>query len=117
MEEIIQILIFVGAMIIAVIVQNAKSKKNPTNASPQEILEDVFPEIKFEGEEEAMIPSVPSPAPVRRKKSKNPVPPQQVYSPQTKSQPSKQEKKVKINRREEARRAFIYSEIFNRKYS
>ena len=40
MEEIIQILIFVGAMVIAVIGQNAKNKKKPTTTSPQEVLED-----------------------------------------------------------------------------
>ena len=68
MEEIIQILIFVGAMVIAVIGQNAKNKKKPTTTSPQEVLEDMFPELTLQGEGEAMAPSVPPPAPVRRRK-------------------------------------------------
>ena len=43
MEEIIQILIFVGAMVITVVGQNAKNKKKPTAASPQEGMEEAFP--------------------------------------------------------------------------
>ena len=74
MEEIIQILIFVGAMVIAVIGQNAKNKKKPTTTSPQEVLEDMFPEMTLQGEGEAMAPSVPPPAPVRRRKTKTPPP-------------------------------------------
>lgn len=112
MEEIIQILIFVGAMVIAVIGQNAKSKKKPTTASPQEALEDLFPEIQLQKEEEA----VPAPAPVRRKKAKAPAPKQPVHPVQPSPQPPRQAKKVSISSREEARRAFIHSEIFNRKY-
>ena len=117
MEEIIQILIFVGAMVIAVIGQNAKNKKKPTTTSPQEVLEDMFPELTLQGEGEAMAPSVPSPTPVRRRKTKTPPPPPQAYPVQIPTKPSKQEQKVSIKNRKDARRAFIYSEIFNRKDS
>ena len=44
MEDIIQILIFIGAMVIAVIGNNVKAKKNSKTASSQEVLEDLFPE-------------------------------------------------------------------------
>ena len=117
MEEIIQILIFVGAMFIAVIGQNAKNKKKPSTASPQEVLEDIFPEITLQGEDKTMASSVPPPSTVRRKKAKAPAPNPPVHSVQVLSKPSKQEPKISINNRKEARRAFIYSEIFNRKYS
>ena len=68
MEEIVQILIFVGAMVIAVIGQNAKNKKKPTTASPQEVLEDMFPDVIIEGNEEAMPQTMEKPAPIRKRK-------------------------------------------------
>ena len=55
MEEFIQIIIFVGAMVIAVIGQNAKSKKKPMDASPQEVLEDMFPEIELQEDKQITI--------------------------------------------------------------
>jgi hypothetical protein len=116
MEEFIQILVFVGAMVIAVIGQNAKNKKKPTTASPQEVLEDMFPEITVQGEETVVNPPKPS-APIRRKTA--------IKSPSVSSaKPSVQQKgttekskKISLSSKEEARRAFIHSEIFNRKYS
>ena len=50
MEDIVQILIFVGAMIIAVIGQSTKSKKKSADPSPEEVLKDMFPEIEVEQE-------------------------------------------------------------------
>ena len=115
MEEIIQILIFVGAMVIAVIGQNAKNKKKPMTASPQEVLEDMFPEITLQEEENAM-PSTRQPVPERKRTSvkKQPIPP--PAAPERRKETSKQEKKISLSQKSEARRAFIYSEIFNRKY-
>ena len=115
MEEIVQILIFVGAMVIAVIGQNAKNKKKPASASPQEVLEDIFPEILLQEEEKPVAPSQQS-ARVRKKTSPrfSSVPPVEPKA-QPKDSPEKK-KKISLNRKEEARRAFIYSEIFNRKY-
>ena len=115
MEEIIQILIFVGAMVIAVIGQNAKNKKKPMTASPQEVLEDMFPEITLQEEENAM-PSTRQPVPERKRTSikKQPIPP--PAAPERRKETSKQEKKISLSQKSEAKRAFIYSEIFNRKY-
>ena len=115
MEEIIQILIFVGAMVIAVIGQNAKNKKKPMTASPKEVLEDMFPEITLQEEENAM-PSTRQPVPERKRTSvkKQPIPP--PAAPERRKETSKQEKKISLSQKSEARRAFIYSEIFNRKY-
>ena len=69
MEEFIQIIIFVGAMVIAVIGQNAKNKKKPMTASPQEVLEDMFPEMEIQGEE-MMVPPAPQPTPANKKTTK-----------------------------------------------
>ena len=116
MEEIIQILVFVGAMVIAVIGQNAKNKKRPMTASPQEVLEDMFPEITDQGEETVVSSPKPS-APIRRKTAiKSPSASSVKPSAQQKETPEKS-KKISLSSREEARRAFIHSEIFNRKYS
>ena len=115
MEEFIQIIIFVGAMVIAVIGQNAKSKKKPMDASPQEVLEDMFPEIELQ-EDETMVAPTPAPAPVRKKPRKKTTPNVMKTPVEPPQEASKQEKKISLNSREKARQAFIYSEIFNRKY-
>jgi len=114
MEEIIQILIFVGAMVIAVIGQNAKGKKKPMTASPQEVLEDMFPDI----ESEETLADEPKPVmrPTARRTPKKTYTQQKQSDKPSSSSVSKQAQKVRINTREEARRAFIHSEIFNRKY-
>ena len=115
MEEIIQILIFVGAMVIAVIGQNAKNKKKPMTTSPQEVLEDMFPEIECQ-EEETIAPPTPQPVSPRRKTPKK-TPPAFASNPSVPcKEPPKPNKKITLDSREKAKRAFIYSEIFNRKY-
>ena len=116
MEEILQILIFVGAMVIAVVGQNAKNKKKPKTASPQEVLEDMFPEIEIDQETAIAEPQpAPKPKPVFKRKPRmvsiSPEPPQTTVS-----QPAKEKEKISLNNRKEAKKAFIYSEIFNRKY-
>jgi outer membrane biosynthesis protein TonB len=115
MEEFIQIIIFVGAMVIAVIGQNTKSKKKPMDASPQEVLEDMFPEIELQ-EDEAMTAPTPAPAPVRKKPRKKTTPNVMKTPVEPPKESSKKEQKISLNSREKARQAFIYSEIFNRKY-
>ena len=116
MEEILQILIFVGAMVIAVVGQNAKNKKKPTTTSPQEVLEDMFPDIETDQETPIAEPQpAPQPKPVfKRKPRMSSTPPQPPQT--TVPQPQKEKQKISLSNREEARRAFIYSEIFNRKY-
>ena len=113
MDEIIQILIFVGAMVIMVVQQNAKAKKKPQKASPvpEDVLEEVFPKLKME-----------NPAPERPlKKEAKPRPkrqsaPKETVAPPPPSRPAQASSRIKLSTREEAKRAFIHSEIFNRKY-
>ena len=116
MEEFIQILIFVGAMVIAVVGQNAKNKKKPKTTSPQEVLEDMFPEIEVDQEAPIAEPQpAPQPKPVfKRKPRMDSTPPQPPQA--TVPQPKKEKQIISLSNREEARRAVIYSEIFNRKY-
>ncbi|MBQ8441768.1 MAG: hypothetical protein IJX29_00240 [Bacteroides sp.] len=116
MEEIIQILIFVGAMVIAVVGQNAKNKKKPMTASPQETLEDMFPEIEIQGNEEVAPQPIPNPSLSKKKAVAKRQTPPRTNAPVTPITASRKEKKISLNTRQEARRAFIYSEIFNRKY-
>ncbi|MBR5542099.1 MAG: hypothetical protein IKU64_07070 [Bacteroides sp.] len=118
MEDIMQILIFVGAMVIAVVGQNAKNKKKPTNASPQEVLEDMFPDIHevqettvFEQKSTSKTNSS-----LKRTPHKIPTTTQSADKPNIDSSSKKNTKKISLSCREEAKRAFIYSEIFNRKY-
>ena len=116
MEEYIQILIFVGAMIIMVVQQSIKEKKKPkTSPFPEgEILDEVFPNLT---ESEGFSPQQPlkKPAPAKKKK-KHQTPIKPIETAPTVSVPSSTKGKIRISNREEARRAFIHSEIFNRKY-
>ncbi len=113
MEEIIQILIFVGAMVITVVGQNARNKKKPTAASPQEVMEEAFPDIDIPGMERAPGPTSVKPALRRTPPKLHTLTEESPKEP--KAPVSKQTGKIRLNTRSEARRAFIYSEIFNRK--
>ena len=117
MDEIIQILVFAGAMIASVVIQSAKNKKKPKTPSPQEVLEDMFPDME-EFQEVPHPEAEPAPKKVVSPKRKpfkakaKPQPPKPVAPPSD----SHKSDGIRLNSRKEARRAFIYSEIFNRKY-
>ena len=113
MENIIEIF-YVAIMIIAFIFSIIKKKSSST----EDALEEVFPEIKVEPEK---IQETPSPKP-QYQEVVVPNPDTQKPVLHTKTTPpsflasSKPVQNVRINTRSEARKAFIYSEIFNRKY-
>lgn len=115
MDEIIQILIFVGAMVIMVVQQNVKSKKKPeTTPSPAgEILEDIFPELKQAIQQAP--PAKPQKKSAPRKKPARAFTQPSAETPKP-TPPTSSAPRIRLNNREEAKRAFIYSEIFNRKY-
>lgn len=118
MDEIIQIVIFVAAMGISLLVQQkSKSNKKPTTGSPKDLLEDMFPEIE-EPQETVVVRPMPTPSPTDRKKTPFTPRPNRQRKPLTTPPPppSGQPKNISLSTKEEARRAFIYSEIFNRKY-
>ena len=117
MDEIIQILVFAGAMIASVVIQSAKNKKKPKTVSPQEVLEDMFPDLK-EFQEGSPMEAEPVKKTVVSSKKK-PFKAQRKSEPVVQATPPSDTQKkdnIRLNTRKEARRAFIYSEIFNRKY-
>jgi len=118
MDEIIQIVIFVAAMGLSLLVQQkSKPNKKPATPSPKELLEDMFPEIEEPQETVVVRPVSAPPSTERRKTPFTPHPNLRHKSPPTTPPaPIRQEKKISLSSKEEARRAFIYSEIFNRKY-
>lgn len=108
--EVVQVLIFVAIVAVAIMKQLAKAKKE-AEARSQSIPTPVEVEI----EEQPMI----SPAPVTRKPQRPASQKNQkatVTQVASKSELPQSQTKIKLSTREEARRAFIYSEIFNRKY-
>jgi hypothetical protein len=116
MEEILQILIFVGAMVIAVVGQNAKNKKKPTTTSPQEVLEDMFPEIHEDQETIFLEQKKASETNSLLKRTPHKIPITTQSIDKLNIKPSSQKTKTIRICRKEAKKAFIYSEIFNRKY-
>ncbi|WP_455666297.1 hypothetical protein [Phocaeicola sp.] len=116
--EIIQVIIFIVIIAVAIAQQILKASKKEKVTSPKDVLADMFPEI--EGEEQ---PVSPVPQMMRKPKSsrKQSQPTAVTMKPNISPQPEKENKKpshapIKLSTREEARWAFIYSEIFNRKY-
>lgn len=95
-------------------IKEAKEKKTP---SPKKVLADIFPEIEQENiEEDLPVSSVQT--------VRTPQTPRMQHQPMVKKptdSPRKENKRedrtpIRLSTKEEARRAFIYSEIFNRKY-
>ena len=115
--DIIQVLIFIVIIVVAIVQQISKAGKEKKTPSPKEVLADMFPEIEQESMEEKV--SV-SPAPAVRKPQSSRMQHQPMVKKPTDS-PRKENKRedrtpIRLSTKEEARRAFIYSEIFNRKY-
>lgn len=115
--------LIIAFVVYAIIKMTSSANADKTQAAPQSQGE-VFPPVEFEGEVEA------SPGPA--------VSAQEVAKPAVQSQlnrrsaascaaaeepvagnkavPKQKEEHIRIKGKTEARRAFIYSEIFNRKY-
>lgn len=121
MEDIIQTLFYVAVIAIAIISRITNNKEKTETPSPEEVLEDVFPNIETYQEEPVNMTPSPEAA------VQETVVPEQTFSPVETtpsviiphtSPPTLQNpvKTIRINTRKEARKAFIYSEIFNRKY-
>lgn len=123
MEDIFQLLLFVGFAIVGVVIQWLKKDAipQPQPVSPDEETEEMFPEWNQEAGMSTTQPIEAQPI-SKKKKKKNPKveirkPEETGTKPsETPPSPSQAERKIRLSNREEARRAFIYSEIFNRKY-
>ena len=116
MEDIFQILIFVAFAVLSFVPQLKKGKAPATESrpfSPEEEAEEYAEWEAVEKEEAFSQPVVRREVKLRkekpRKKEVKPaVPSSKIQATDT--------PKIRLSSREEARRAFIYSEIFNRKY-
>ena len=115
--DIIQVLIFIVIIVVAIVQQISKAGKEKKTPSPKEVLADMFPEIDHESMEEKV--SV-SPAPAVRKPQSSRMQNQSIIrkavAPPLAENKRENRTPIKLSTKEEARRAFIYSEIFNRKY-
>lgn len=115
--DIIQVIIFIVIIVVAIVQQISKAGKEKKTPSPKEVLTDMFPEIGEENirEELPVSPTQKVRKPQTHRMQHQPVVKQTPASPR---EEAKKEKRtpIKLSTKEEARRAFIYSEIFNRKY-
>ena len=117
MEEILQILKLVAPVVLIVIaVISRSSKKQYPETSPEEALEEMFPDTDdLQPEEKAPQAQTIRPIPIKRTSKKSCTPRVELQQVTPTAPPSKTER-IKLSTRAEARKAFIYSEIFNRKY-
>ena len=115
--DIIQVIIFIIIIVAAIVQQISKTGKEKKTPSPKKGLADIFPEIEQENiEEDLPVSSVQT--------VRTPQTPRMQHQPMVKKptdSPRKENKRedrtpIRLSTKEEARRAFIYSEIFNRKY-
>ena len=119
MEDIIQILVFAGIMIFTAIVKSLKASEKQETSSPKEVLKDLFPDVMENPEEVEAVPVILTPhsEPVTQQtkviEEVHPIPP---VSPIIPVPNLKKDKDIRFRTKQDARRAFIYSEIFNRKY-
>ncbi len=122
MEDIFQILVFVVIAVIGVAKSFANKKESQKEAPlPEDVLSDMFPEMAEEEQPVLQEAPVHKPKPLRKKHytptmnavSSAPTPSVKAASDESKKP---EHPSVRLSNREEARRAFIYSEIFNRKY-
>ena len=115
--DIIQVLIFIVIIVVAIVQQISKAGKEKKTPSPKEVLADMFPEIEQESMEEKV--SV-SPAPAVRKPQSSRMQNQSIIRKAVASPLAENKREnrtpIKLSTKEEARRAFIYSEIL-RKYA
>lgn len=105
MEDIFQILIFVAFAALSFIPQLVKGKKETSHSpsSPTFFSEEVVEEIPDMDEKKFVYSESVSPIMSESKGRKEEC--RQVYK-----------KKICLSKKEEAKKAFIYSEIFKRKY-
>lgn len=122
MEDIIQFLIIIGALFIGFVAQNKKKKRQTDEEAFPPILdyeEEEEEEMKPEIQMETLIPSVSQTAPMYA--AKDYYTPVSVQKKPTQPSTSVTKKEASANRihlrsPQKAREAFIYSEIFTRKY-
>ena len=111
--DIIQVLIFIVIIVVAIVQQISKAGKEKKTPSPKEVLADMFPEIEQESMEEKV--SV-FPAPAVRKPQSSRMQNQSIIrkavAPPLAENKRENRTPIKLSTKEEARRAFIYSEIF-----
>jgi len=115
--DIIQVIIFIIIIVAAIVQQISKTGKEKKTPSPKKVLADMFPEI----EQENIGEDLPvSPAQTVRKpqtpRMQNQSIIRKAVAPPLAENKRENRTPIKLSTKEEARRAFIYSEIFNRKY-
>lgn len=106
MEDIFQILIFVAFVALSFIPQLVKGKKEASHSS--------LPHTSLEEEEVEEIPDVKEYKFVQAKSATVVMPEREEKKDEYRQEVKK--KKISLSKKEEARKAFIYSEIFKRKY-
>lgn len=110
----IQIIIFIIIIAVAIAQQILKAYKKEKAASPREVLADMFPPLEVEEKPVSPTPMIHKPKATR--KQNQPIVSSQPNIPEQTKDKKPTGTSIKLSTREEARRAFIYSEIFNRKY-
>lgn len=117
------IVILIGIIVASIAQQLPKANKDKKKvASPQEILEDAFPDMEPDAESDAGHAEKPytwndRPAVKQVRRGKTPPPKKNIpHTPLTEHKETHCSP-LRLSTREEARRAFLYSEIFNRKYN
>lgn len=120
MESILSLLL-IGAIYSVVYV--VKSLRTPADKGGAPVFGESFPTIEVLGPERPDAAAVPQPpvaecrtAPAKPRTRANEPSPRVVAPAVQEEKQGKRERLVKIGNKSEAKRAFLYSEIFNRKY-
>ena len=115
--DIIQVIIFIIIIVAAIVQQISKTGKEKKTPSPKKVLADIFPEIEQENiEEDLPVSSVQTVRKPQPSRMQNQSIIRKAVAPPLAENKRENRTPIKLSTKEEARRAFIYSEIFNRKY-
>lgn len=123
--ELLLTLLLVGVAYVVFVIRHMTPSETGGNKLPRGVMGEAFPTIEPVEEEESFVVEQPRPrkrknsAPAPRPVQKASVAPSAAVtqSPAPKEAPAAQKERFAIKTKSDAKRAIIYSEIFNRKYN
>lgn len=123
--EILLTLLLVGVAYVVSAIRHMTPSETGGNKLPRGVMGEAFPTIEPVEEEEPFVVEQPRPqerkktAPASRSVRKTSAAPSAAVapSPAPKEAPAAQKERFAIKTKSDAKRAIIYSEIFNRKYN
>ena len=112
--ELLLTLLLVGVAYVVSAIRHMTPSETGGNKLPRGVMGEAFPTIEPVEEKEPFVVEQPRP---RKRKNSAPAPRPVQKASAPKEAPAAQKERFAIKTKSDAKRAIIYSEIFNRKYN